>query len=99
MATVPSFTVAMFSLALCAQASLYPLGMYLTDASGLNAQVLPTLAMAVVAVLGTLYLSEPLGSAAPSLSVAVGIVVCQLPVYLQLVNRKRKVSEQATPCK
>lgn len=87
--TVATSLAIAFSLQVCLQAALYPLGMSLMDARGLRLQILPTV-LIVPAVLFGVYFSTPtLGSLSPPLSIAVAIAVFQLPVYAYAVCARR----------
>ena len=75
------------------QAAKYPIGMYMTDAAGLRAQVLPIVLM-VPLNLGLAWWSIPyLGAAGPVWATSASVLVCQvIPTTLWVRRRLRERS-------
>lgn len=82
--------VAAFVVFTVVQAAKYPVGMYMTDAAGLRAQVLPIVLM-VPLNLGLAWWSIPyLGAAGPVWATSVSVLVCQvIPTTLWVRRRLR----------
>jgi O-antigen/teichoic acid export membrane protein len=80
--------VAAFVVFTVVQAAKYPVGMYMTDAAGLRAQVLPIVLM-VPLNLGLTWWSIPhLGAAGPVWATAVSVLVCQVVPNAVWVRRR-----------
>lgn len=83
------------------QAAKYPVGMYMTDAKGLQFQVLPILCM-VPLNLGLSWVLIPvLGAAGPIVGSAVAVAICQVVPNLWYVQRdlakRRRLAAEAEP--
>ena len=83
------------------QAAKYPVGMYMTDAKGLQFQVLPILFM-VPLNLGLSWVLIPvLGAAGPIVGSAVAVAICQVVPNLWYVQRdlarRRRLATEAEP--
>jgi len=82
-------TILAFGAMATCQAVLYPLGMFLMDPAGIRFQVLPTLMMAVLSLLGAVLLVPVLGAAGPPLANAAAVLVCQIVPYAISIHRHR----------
>lgn len=69
------------------QAIKYPLGMYMTDATGLRFQVLPIVLMVPLNLALSWALIAPLGAAGPILGSAISVLLCQVAPNLWYVRR------------
>lgn len=80
-----------------AQASKYPLGMYMTDAKGLRFQVVPILIMVPINLGLSWALVAPLGAAGPIVGSAIAVTACQVLPNIWFVRRdlERRRSAQA----
>jgi O-antigen/teichoic acid export membrane protein len=84
--------VAAFVVFTIVQAAKYPVGMYMTDAAGLRAQVLPIVLM-VPLNLGLAWWSIPyLGAAGPVWATAVSVLVCQVIPNALWVRRRLRAA-------
>lgn len=79
-----------FSIYVVVQAATYPLGLYLTDASGLRFQALMVLAMIAVNLTMSILLTPTAGAAGPLIGSAVGILVFQLIANLLWIRRRTR---------
>jgi len=84
-----------FVLFVTAEATKYPLGMYMTDLAGLRFQVVPILVLVPLNLGLSWTLVAPLGAAGPIIGSAVSVLACQvLPsfwyVRRDLANRSRQ---------
>lgn len=82
-------TILAFGAMATCQAVLYPLGMFLMDPAGIRFQVVPTLAMAVLSLIGAVLLVPILGAAGPPLANAAAVLVCQIVPYAIAIHRHR----------
>ena len=87
---LPLSLVAAFVAFTIVQAAKYPIGMYMTDAAGLRAQVLP-IVMMVPLNLGLAWWSIPyLGAAGPVWATTLSVLICQVvPTALWARRRLR----------
>jgi O-antigen/teichoic acid export membrane protein len=84
--------VAAFVVFTIVQAAKYPVGMYMTDAAGLRAQVLPIVLM-VPLNLGLAWWSIPyLGAAGPVWATALSVLVCQVIPNALWVRRRLRAA-------
>src|SRR5690606_18311913 len=90
--------VAAFVVFTVVQAAKYPVGMYMTDAAGLRAQVLPVVLMVPLNLALTWWLIPHLGAAGPVWATAASVLVCQVvPNALWVRRRLRQSARDAEP--
>ncbi|MFI9487660.1 lipopolysaccharide biosynthesis protein [Promicromonospora sp. NPDC052451] len=88
--------VAAFVVFTVVQAAKYPVGMYMTDAEGLRAQVLPIVLMVPLNLGLTWWLIPHLGAAGPVWATAASVLVCQVvPNTLWVRRRLRRPAPEA----
>ncbi len=81
------------------QASKYPLGMYMTDKTGLKFQVPPILVMVPLNLGLSWWLIGVVGAGGPIIGSAIGVLLCQvIPNYLYVRrDLRRRAAEAAAP--
>ena len=84
-----------FAVFVCAQATKYPLGMYMTDARGLRFQVAPILVLVPGNLALSWYLIGPLGAGGPVVGSAIAVVLCQVLPSVWYV--RRDLARRAAP--
>lgn len=87
-----------FIVFVTAQATKYPLGMYMTDAAGLRFQVLPIFVLVPLNLMISWALIAPVGAAGPIIGSAISVILCQvLPnawyVRRDLVRRRMSAAD------
>lgn len=83
-------TALAFSAMLILQAVLYPLGMFIMDTPGIRFQLIPTLTMAVGALVAAIAVTPHLGVTGPILSNAAAVLVAQVIPFSIYIHRNRK---------
>lgn len=83
------------------QSAKYPVGMYMTDLAGLRFQVLPTIVMVPIALLGSWLLIPSMGAAGNLVAISCAVAVCQVVPNLLYVRadlaRRRRAAAVAVP--
>ena len=86
---VPTDLIVAFGAMTVAQATVYPLGMFLMDPAGIRFQVLPAIGMTISTVIITSLTAPTLGVRAPLLAYGASVVVFQIIPYLVYIRRNR----------
>jgi O-antigen/teichoic acid export membrane protein len=87
--------VASFAVLMVLQGLKYPLGMYMTDATGLRFQALMIVLMLPLNVGLSWYLAGPLGAAGPVIGSVVGVACSQVAANFLYVRRKLRAARSA----
>lgn len=87
---VRTSTILSFGCMIMLTAAVYPLGMFIMDKPGIRFQVIPTLAMAAVSIVLSIFLTPLLGIVGPLLGVAFALIVCQVIPYVIYIHRHRE---------
>ena len=95
---VSTGTILSFGLMTACIATVYPLGMFLMDKSGLRFQVAPTLVMAFTSLGLSILLTPVLGTPGPMLANAIAIVGCQIiPFSIYIARHRERLYSSKNP--
>ncbi|QDP95181.1 oligosaccharide flippase family protein [Microlunatus elymi] len=89
---LPLLLLISFSVLMVAQGVNYPLGMYLTEPSGLRFQAVMILLMLPLNLGLSIWLTGPLGASGPAIGSAVGVLLCQVVANWIYVGRRRRAA-------